>query len=678
MKASWAANKQYLAASATQTTTAEQAASVVTWATPAPIIYPTPLSSTQLDATANVIGKFAYSPMSGKVLSPGTQILSVRFTPTSTKYAPSTGTVTLTVNQATTITSTNGAAFSDGTLGSFTVTTTGFPTPALSETGALPAGVIFIDNGNGTATLQGTPEPSTPSGVFNISITAQNEVSPSAVQSFTLTVSQVSATVAARFLEQSSWGPTPASIAQVQQVGLQAYLQQQFSAPVSTYPTPGPKQDLNVVQQQFFVNAMNGQDQLRQRVSFAISEIIVDSSVKGAVFPSASSLWMNTLQNDTFGNFYTLLTDVTLNPSMGFYLDMVNNNGCSGCRPNENYARELMQLFTIGLNELNIDGTLQFDQSGNPIPTYDQGTVIGFSQVFTGWSYPPAPGQNPAFNSPAYFGGPMLPFNPHHSQGSKSLLNGTTIPAGGDIEADLQAGLQNIFNHPNVGPFFSQQLIQKLVTSNPSPAYVSRVAQVFNDDGTGVRGNLQAVVTAILLDPEARRGDDPTQVQPSDGHLREPLLYMMNAMLALNATTDGAEPTAYSGSMLQAPFTSPDVFNFYPPNFQVPGTQLLGPEFEILNASSNMWRINFINYLIYQTSGTGGTTINISPYVSAASNVGTLLAMVNTNLMHGQMPSDMYNTLFSTLSSSAFKTAKAKAQAALYLTLSSSQFQVEH
>jgi uncharacterized protein (DUF1800 family) len=387
---------------------------------------------------------------------------------------------------------------------------------------------------------------------------------------------------------------------------------------------------------------------------------------------------MNTLQNDTFGNFYTLLTDVTLNPSMGFYLDMVNNNGCSGCRPNENYARELMQLFTIGLNELNIDGTLQFDQSGNPIPTYDQGTVIGFSQVFTGWSYPPAPGQNPAFNSPAYFGGPMLPFNPHHSQGSKSLLNGTTIPAGGDIEADLQAGLQNIFNHPNVGPFFSQQLIQKLVTSNPSPAYVSRVAQVFNDDGTGVRGNLQAVVTAILLDPEARRGDDPTQVQPSDGHLREPLLYMMNAMLALNATTDGAEPTAYSGSMLQAPFTSPDVFNFYPPNFQVPGTQLLGPEFEILNASSNMWRINFINYLIYQTSGTGGTTINISPYVSAASNVGTLLAMVNTNLMHGQMPSDMYNTLFSTLSSSAFKTAKAKAQAALYLTLSSSQFQVEH
>ena len=679
MTASWAANKQYLAASLTQTTTAELAASIVTWATPAPIIYPTPLSSTQLDATANVIGKFAYSPPSGKVLSPGNQTLSVQFTPTSKKYAPSTGTVTLTVNQAPTITSTNSAAFSDGTLGSFTVTTTGFPTPALSEAGALPAGVTLVDNGNGTAALQGTPAPSTPSGVFNITITAQNGVSPYAAQSFALTVSQVSPMVAARFLEQSSWGPTPASIAQVQQVGLQAYLQQQFSAPVSTYPTPGPKQGLNVVQQQFFVNAMNGQDQLRQRVSFATSEIIVDSSVKkGQIFPPASSLWMNTLQNDTFGNFYTLLNDVTLSPSMGYYLDMVKNDGCSRCRPNENYAREVLQLFTIGLNELNIDGTPQLDQNGNPIPTYDQGTVIGFSQVFTGWSYPPAPGQNPAFNSQPYFGGPMLPFNSHHSQGSKSLLNGATIPAGGNIEADLQAGLQNIFNHPNVGQFFCQQLIQKLVTSNPSPAYVSRVAQVFNDDGTGVRGNLQAVVTAILLDPEARRGDDPTKVQPSDGHLREPLLYMMNAMLALNATTDGAEPTTYASNMLQAPFTSPDVFNFYPPNFQVPGTQLLGPEFNILNASSNIWRINFINYLIYQTTGTGGTTINISPYVGAASNVGNLLAMVNTNIMHGQMPSDMYNTLFTTLSSSAFKNAKPRAQAALYLTLSSSQFQVEH
>lgn len=492
---------------------------------------------------------------------------------------------------------------------------------------------------------------------------------------------QVTSTVAARFLEQASWGPTATTIAQVQQAGsLQAYLQQQFNAPISTYTTPADTDPISFLQNQFFVNAINGQDQLRQRVSFALSEIIVISGVgKNIKHPSAFSLWANMLQNDAFGNYFTILNDATLSPSMGSYLNMAENNGCAKkCRPNENYGRELLQLFSIGLYQLNQDGTPALDQNGNLVPTYSQATISGFGTLFTGWSYPPKPGQPPEFYTLPYYSGPMLPYQIRYSTASKTLLNGFTIQPKGNIQTDLTSGLQNVFTHPNVAPFVSKQLILKLVTSNPSPAYVGRVAAVFANDGTGTAGNMQAVISAILLDPEARRGDDPTQVQPSDGHLREPLLHMMASLRAANATTDGVNLSNYGSSMLQSPFLSPSVFNFYPPDYQVPGTGLLGPEFDILNANTTLSRINFINDLIYGTVGPN-TKTDISSYVTAAgSGVTTLLNLINTNIMHGQMPSDMYSTLSATLSSGAFTTPTATAQAALYLTLSSSQFQLEH
>ncbi len=221
---------------------------------------------------------------------------------------------------APTITSESSAAFVVGIPGSFTVTTAGSPVPSINENGALPSGVTLHDNGDGTAALGGTP---TASGIFGITVTASNGVSPNATQSFTLNVNQTSAMTAARFLEQSSWGPTPATIAQVQTAGLQAYLKQQFSAPISTYTTPPPEKyftlaELVPVQNNFFVNAMQGPDQLRQRVAFALSEIMVISAV-GTNIKSATafSLWTNMLQNDAFGNFFNLLNDVTLSPAWG-------------------------------------------------------------------------------------------------------------------------------------------------------------------------------------------------------------------------------------------------------------------------------------------------------------------------------------------------------------------------
>ena len=425
----------------------------------------------------------------------------------------------------------------------------------------------------------------TAANVGNQQISVQNP-DPGSVDSAGMMVqvqadgTPVNAMAAARFLEQSSWGPTPQLIAHVQQIGFQDFLREQFSAPASTYPAPAATDDMSVVQERFFVNALQGQDQLRQRVATALSEIFVISDNKVST-PSAFVLWMNMLQNDAFGNYATVMNDVTLSPAMGNYLDMANNDGCSSCSPNENYPREIMQLFTIGLSELNQDGSVQLDGTGNPIPTYTQDTIEGFSHEYTGWTYPAQPGTTAKFWDPQYYSGPMIAFDSYHDKLPKLLLNGTTLPAGGTTQGDLTAALQNIFTHPNVAPFVSKQLIQKLVAGDPSPDYVSRVAAVFNDNGSGVKGDLQAVVTAILMDPEARRGDDPTQVQATDGHLKEPLLNMMNLMRAMNTTTNGTDNyTWFAGQMGQELFNPPTVFNFYPPNYVLPGTQLVSAQIQ--------------------------------------------------------------------------------------------------
>ena len=487
----------------------------------------------------------------------------------------------------------------------------------------------------------------------------------------------VTAAAAARFLEQSTFGPAPATIQHVQQVGLQPFLTEQYSATASTYPTPGANDNMDVVKQRFFTNALTGQDQLRQRMAWALAQIFVVSNQKIGD-PSAFTSWMNMLQKDAFGNFSTLLNDVTLSPTMGHYLDMVGNDKPdpnSGREPNENYAREILQLFSIGLAQLNSDGTPQVDANGVPLPTYTQDTIIGFAHVFTGWAYPTKAGQTASFYNGEYYGGPMIPFDTHHDTGDKLLLNGVTLPGGGTTQSDLTVALQNIFNHPNVGPFIAKQLIQHLVTSNPSPAYVSRITAVFNDNGSGVRGDLKAVVNAILMDSEARRGDDPTQVQAGDGHLKEPVLFMTNLLRASNATSDGANLNNYASDMKEEPFESPTVFNFYPPDNVIAATTLLGPEFRIFNSTTAISRINFVNDLVFGSVGST-TKIDVSSYVALAANPAEMVDALSGVLTHGPLSDGARNTIIATVTNLTDNTKRAKT--ALYLIGSSSQFQVAH
>jgi uncharacterized protein (DUF1800 family) len=604
---------------------------------------------------------------------PNPNTIQVQATSMADTTATSTGTATLT-NPAPVVTAVLPTTIP---VGDFTLVVTGqkFASGAVVSFGGTFLPTTFVSSNELTATGTAT---SAQAGTVQVTVINPDPGSMTS-NAFALEVGSsantLSASAAARLLEQCTWGANPQSLSHVQAVGMQAFLNEQFAAPISTFPAPASTDDMTFVQKRLFTNALTGQDQLRQRVAWGLSQIMVASAVK-INNPSAFVLWQNMFQNDAFGNFSTLLTDVTLSPVMGNYLDMVNNDKPNnGVDPNENYAREVLQLFSIGLEQLNPDGTKQFDGSGNPIPTYTQDTIEGFAHTFTGWTYPTKPGATAQFRNAEYYGGPMIPFDNHHDTGSKLLLNGTTLPAGGSTQADTTAALQNIFTHPNVGPFISKQLIERLVTSNPSPEYVGRVAAVFADNGSGVRGDLKAVVTAILMDPEARRGDDATQVQPNDGKLKEPVLFILNLLRAMNGVSDGASLSDRASDMKQPPFFSPTVFNFYHPDHVIQGSTVIGPEFEIFNTSTTIARANFVNTLVYgQVSST--TTVDLSGYVPLAANPDQLVTAVAAVMLHGQVSDNMRSTLVTTLSGIPDNTRRTKA--AFYLIGSSSQFQVEH
>lgn len=416
------------------------------------------------------------------------------------------------------------------------------------------------------------------------------------------------------------------------------------------------------------------------------------------------------LSNNAFGNYRTLMKQMTLSPTMGSYLSMASSTKNN---PNENYAREIMQLFTIGLFMLNPDGTLQCVehnpcQAGDtPIPTYDQNGVNNLTKVLTGWTFCETTALCPNRTAGAQnYIDPMLLNNNNHDLTAKTLLTypgvtnqniaactgctGTAIANYANNSMDQ--ALDNIFYHPNVGPFVSKILIQHMITSDPTPAYVGRVAAVFNNNGSGVRGDMKAVIKAILLDPEAR-GDVKTD--PNFGKLREPVQFSTNILRAFNVrSADGLSQSdgyitgrsEFTG-MSQVPFLSPTVFNFFPPGYVVPGTAMLGPEFAIMTTGTSIQRTNFVNRMVYSNPPIAGGTTN-SPNGTAldftdlqalniADNTGNqLVDELNRRMLHGTMSAAMKSTLLTAVTAVTAGDI-GRVRAAVYLVATSSQYQVQ-
>ena len=508
---------------------------------------------------------------------------------------------------------------------------------------------------------------------------------------------RITAEEAARFLQQSTWGPTPDLISHVQEIGFRRFLEEQFDAPMSSYPTlplvpSTPPTDcpansicrrdnytLYPVQTRFFTNGLYGEDQLRQRVAFALHQIFVVSGVDiGQGYPSRFTPYLQVLDSDAFENFRKLLYDVTLNAAMGNYLDMANNTKRN---PNENYAREVLQLFTIGLNRLNPDGSLVRDLQGQTFPTYDQAVVNAFARLFTGWTFGPA--QNGLTN----YIDPMRVANAaNHDTGAKTLLRGVTLPAGQTAAKDLDDGLDNILQDPNVGPFIGRQLIQHLVTSNPSPDYVKRITDVFNDNGSGERGDLKALVKAILLDREARAASTS-----QSGHLMHPVLLITTLARAFNArSADGTgDSDGYLSPQSQTMglnvFSPPSVFSYFSPFGGVPGSSLRGPEFGLLNTSTAVARANVVNTLVFARIAAAtaypfnpsGTSLDFSGFQPLAGDPEGLVDALNALMMSGQMPSDMRSAVITAVSAVTSSNPLKRVRTAVYLIATSSQYQVE-
>lgn len=555
---------------------------------------------------------------------------------------------------------------------------------------------------------------------------------------------------AARFLTQASFGPTLSEITRLSRIGYNAWLTEQIAAPRSLQlpfldgliaQAVSAGQPIEVWQDKrqeiWFKNALTGNDQLRQRAAFALSQITVVSDDNGALEGNPTTLahYYDMLSQQAFGNYRALLEQVTLHPAMAHYLSMFKNrkpNATLNIRPDENYAREIMQLFSIGLVRLNLDGSVM-DGNPNlagiqPIPTYDQNTIRGFASVFTGWSYatcepPVAPETAGNFNWWAWEYCPSGPENQdwrshpgwrtalkpwgegtafgdiyHASEGTKQLLNypGVSLPAGvlsagGTARANLTAALDNLFNHPNIGPFISRLLIQRFTTSNPSPAYISRVATVFNNNGSGVRGDLSAVIRAILLDTEVRR---PSNAPLHAGKLREPLLRVTQLWRALDArSNDGRIREGWAEHYgAQAALRSPTVFNFYLPNYQLPGeiatAGLYSPEFQITTDTYITRLTNELGGKIYWAwrgnpdLGTWDPVqVDLARDLLLADTPPALLDRYDLLFMSGKMSVNMYNVLLAHINDINVNSwpgaRRERVQDALWLILTSPEYVVE-
>jgi len=535
-----------------------------------------------------------------------------------------------------------------------------------------------------------------------------------------------------RFLEQATWGPTYSPVggelARVRSMGYASWIDDQFTqSPLfsdtqSDYPTPDNYPTSSSVgcptgspatcvrdhytmyslQTQFFQNALTRQDQLRQRVAFALHQLIPVSGADLNGQPAWVAPTLQVFDRNAFGNFRQILLEVTLNAGMGEYLNMRGN---SKVAPNENYAREVMQLFSVGVDLLNQDGTPVLDAQGNHVPTYSQADITNFARVFTGWNINTKFWIVDGVTSVPNYTDPMFlqnNFSGLYDVAQKTILNGTILPACTNCTTlansqayknnELNLAIDNLFNHQNTGPYLCTALIHNLVTSNPSPAYVGRCAAAFANNGSSVRGDMKAVIKAILLDIEAR-GD--VKNAPTYGHLREPVLLVTDLLRTFNGTSDGnITATGTRQGLLiemgQNLFNPTTVFSYYPADLGLPGTNLLGPEFGILDTSTTYKRANFVNTLfmvgipVSLPDRPTGTQVNYSSYQGILTGGGTpqnLVDALDTDMMHNTMSAAVKLSIVSTITAitnaNATTQAQQRTQTAIYLIATSSQYQVQ-
>ncbi len=496
---------------------------------------------------------------------------------------------------------------------------------------------------------------------------------------------------AARFLTHASFGPTPAEVSSVTSQGYAAWIERQFSLPATSHRAYWEVRDAQIragnptltagqeqVWESFWNQAATGEDQLRLRMAYALSQIFVISALDSNVAndPRALAAWLDMLGSQAFGNYRSLLENVALHPLMGFYLSHLRNqkaDPATGRIPDQNFARESMQLLSIGVLKLNPDGTPQL-LNGNPVESYGPMDVAGLSHVFTGFSFACANTGNSCFfngttggvSDPDRFFKRMQGYPQFHSLEAKSFL-GVTIPAQSvaDPAASLRVALDTLAAHPNVGPFISGLLIQRLVMSNPSPVYVRDVAAVFNNNGANVRGDLKAVVRAILLHPEAQ------QVTNRSGKVREPVLRLSAYLRAFPHASDTSfwrvgNTDNPATSLGQTPLRAPSVFNFYRPGYVAPGTQsaaqgLVAPEMQLVNESTAAGWINFmrenLNRGIGLDNGTVGGVVlnrrdlqrNWAAELALATQPAVLAATVANRLLYGTASPALLNEISSSI-----------------------------
>ena len=503
---------------------------------------------------------------------------------------------------------------------------------------------------------------------------------------------------------QATFGPTDADIARVQTVGYSAWIDEQFALPQAAHLTY-VKANYNpllfggnfaFMQDSFWQQAIPAPDQLRQRMKFALSELVVVSAESGTIATAADGLanYVDLLGQHAFGNYRGLLEAVATSPMMGIYLSHLRNQKAdpvTGRVPDENFAREVMQLFSIGLTEINLDGTPKL-VNGQPVETYTNADITGLARVFTGWSWAAQDTSNASFNGggAAYADRivrPMQPYPQFHETGAKTFLN-VTVPANTSAQDSLKVALDTLFNHPNLCPFVGRQLIQRLVTSNPSPAYIGRVSAACVNDGSGVRGDMKSIVRAILLDGEAR-GASMTDTR--FGKLREPVLRLSQWARCFGATSASGNwlirnLDSPSSSLGQQPLRAPSVFNFFrpgyvPPNTAIANAGLVAPEFQITGETSVAGYSNFMQGAISAGVGVGrDVRAAYTPELAVADNTDALIDRVNRCLMAGAMGTQQRQEIRDAVNAIAVAAPNGRANrvyTAVLLTMASPEYLVQ-